>query len=130
MPTCCVGGIVIWEKKLLLIRRAHPPAQGYWSIPGGHVEPGESWQGAVERELLEETGLVATCGRFIGWVERSIGEQRYLIADFLVDVLEPETATANDDALDLAFVNADEMKSLHVAPGITSFLAEHHVLSR
>jgi len=128
MPACCVGGIALWGDKLLLIRRANPPGQGYWSIPGGHVEPGETWQEAVEREVLEETGLRATCGRFVGWVERSAGDKRYLIADFMVEVFAPETAAAADDAADLTFADVEDMKLLEMAPGLLSFLNEHGVL--
>ncbi|HBU39028.1 MAG TPA: NUDIX hydrolase [Acidimicrobiaceae bacterium] len=129
MPACCVGGIALWGDKLLLIRRANPPGQGYWSIPGGHVEPGETWQEAVEREVLEETGLRATCGRFVGWVERSAGDNRYLIADFMVEVFAPETAAAADDAADLTFADVEDMKLLELAPGLLSFLNEHGVLA-
>ena len=129
MPACCVGGIALWGDKLLLIRRANPPGQGYWSIPGGHVEPGETWQEAVEREVLEETGLRATCGRFVGWVERSAGDNRYLIADFMVEVFAPETAAAADDAADLTFADVEDMKLLVMAPGLLSFLNEHGVLA-
>ena len=128
MPACCVGGIALWGDKLLLIRRANPPGQGYWSRPGGHVEPGETWQEAVEREVLEETGLRATCGRFVGWVERSAGDNRYLIADFMVEVFAPETAAAADDAADLTFADVEDMKLLEMAPGLLSFLNEHGVL--
>ena len=129
MPACCVGGIALWGDKLLLIRRANPPGQGYWSIPGRHVEPGETWQEAVEREVLEETGLRATCGRFVGWVERSAGDNRYLIADFMVEVFAPETAAAADDAADLTFADVEDMKLLEMAPGLLSFLNEHGVLA-
>ena len=129
MPACCVGGIALWGDKLLLIRRANPPGQGYWSIPGGHVEPGETWQEAVEREVLEETGLRAKCGRFVGWVERSAGDNRYLIADFMVEVFAPETAAAADDAADLTFADVEDMKLLELAPGLLSFLNEHGVLA-
>ena len=129
MPACCVGGIALWGDKLLLIRRANPPGQGYWSIPGGHVEPGETWQEAAEREVLEETGLRATCGRFVGWVERSAGDNRYLIADFMVEVFAPETAAAADDAADLTFADVEDMKLLEMAPGLLSFLNEHGVLA-
>lgn len=38
---------------LLLVRRSD---EGTWGLPGGGVEPGETWQGAAERECLEETG--------------------------------------------------------------------------
>src|SRR6187200_2672799 len=54
----CVGGIVRYDGRLLLVRRGREPARGTWSVPGGHVEPGESDLEATAREVLEETGLV------------------------------------------------------------------------
>ena len=79
--------------------------------------------------MLEETGLRATCGRFVGWVERSAGDNRYLIADFMVEVFAPETAAAADDAADLTFADVEDMKLLEMAPGLLSFLNEHGVLA-
>jgi len=47
-----VGAIVFDDRRrLLLVQRANPPAQGRWSVPGGHVEPGESDEAATLREL-------------------------------------------------------------------------------
>jgi len=51
------------EGRILLARRA--PGQhleGHWELPGGKVEPGESLEAALERELLEELRLVVTVG--------------------------------------------------------------------
>jgi 8-oxo-dGTP diphosphatase len=59
-PSPLVGaGAVIWNdrRELVLIRRGKPPRQDQWSIPGGHVEWGESVREAVLREVHEETGL-------------------------------------------------------------------------
>lgn len=45
------------ETKILLLRRKKDPEAGFWSIPGGAVEFGETFEAAVSREILEETGL-------------------------------------------------------------------------
>ena len=65
-PVVAVGGVAVLDGSVLLVRRATPPQAGRWTIPGGHVEPGETLASAVERELLEETGLRVTCGPFLG----------------------------------------------------------------
>ena len=51
---------------MLMILRGHEPGKGLWSIPGGRIEPGESDEQAVVREVREETGLEVTCGRLLG----------------------------------------------------------------
>lgn len=51
---------------MLLIRRAKPPVSDAWSLPGGHVEPGETMAAAAARELLEETGVIARLDTLVG----------------------------------------------------------------
>ncbi|TVR95598.1 MAG: NUDIX domain-containing protein [Rhodospirillales bacterium] len=66
-PLVGVGGIVFRdvsggtgrEIEVLLIRRANPPRQGEWSLPGGLVQLGETVADATCREVLEETGVAA-----------------------------------------------------------------------
>jgi 8-oxo-dGTP diphosphatase len=52
-----VGAVVHREGSVLLQLRNHPPFEGYWAFPGGHIEFGESVEDAVRREINEETGL-------------------------------------------------------------------------
>lgn len=60
-PVVGVGVVVLRAGnaglEVLLIRRAKPPRQGEWSIPGGKQEWGETLKEAAVRELFEETGL-------------------------------------------------------------------------
>ena len=50
---------VFRDGQVLIVERAKPPLAGVWSLPGGHVEPGEAAGDAALRELLEETGVAA-----------------------------------------------------------------------
>ena len=50
---------VFRDGRVLIVERAKPPLSGVWSLPGGHVEPGEPAAEAALRELAEETGVSA-----------------------------------------------------------------------
>jgi ADP-ribose pyrophosphatase YjhB (NUDIX family) len=54
-----VGGAVVRDRRLLFIRRASRHGRGNWQLPGGFIEPDETIEQAVVREVLEETGVVA-----------------------------------------------------------------------
>jgi len=53
-PRMVVGTLPVWEDKVLLCRRAIEPRYGYWTLPAGFMENGESVAAAAERETLEE----------------------------------------------------------------------------
>ena len=120
----CVGAIVrAADGRLLLVRRANPPAQGLWSIPGGRVEAGESAEQAVVRELVEETGLRGTVLREGGTVERAApGGGTYVIRDFLLDVESSDAPVAGDDAAEVAWFAPAELGTLETSPGLVAAL--------
>ena len=67
----CVGAVVFdTQGRLLMIQRGHDPGAGLWSIPGGRIEPGETDEQALVRELVEETNLHVSVGKFVGRVQR------------------------------------------------------------
>ena len=56
-PVVGVGGVVVRDGRVLLIRRGKPPLYGRWVVPGGTVELGETLEEALVREMEEETSL-------------------------------------------------------------------------
>ena len=69
------------EKKILLQNRVKKDWQGY-ALPGGHVEPGESFVDAVIREMKEETGLTVIDPRLAGVKQFPIENGRYIVLLF------------------------------------------------
>ena len=56
-PKVAVVVLVTEGDRVLLVQRAHPPAQGQWTLPAGFVDPDEAPEAAARREVAEETGL-------------------------------------------------------------------------
>jgi 8-oxo-dGTP diphosphatase len=127
----CVGAVVHDDRgRLLLVRRANPPAQGLWSIPGGRVEPGEDDATAVVREVAEETGLDVVPERLVGSVERDgLDGDLYVIEDFLCRVVGGRLV-AGDDASDAGWFTAAALDELATSPGLLEALGGWDVLPR
>jgi ADP-ribose pyrophosphatase YjhB (NUDIX family) len=114
--------------RLLVVRRKNPPSEGLWSIPGGHVEPGETPAEAVVREVREETGLIVEPGRTIGTVERDgPAGTTYEICDIECAVLGGSLEAASD-ATDARWVTPDELIGLPLTPLLAETLRAWHVL--
>lgn len=88
-PFVGVGAVILHEGRVVLIRRAKPPLQGHWSIPGGAVELGETLEACVVREMREETGLDVEVGPVVEVLERISrdGDDRvefhYVLVDYV-----------------------------------------------
>jgi ADP-ribose pyrophosphatase YjhB (NUDIX family) len=104
LPLVGVGAIIIESDRVLLVKRAHPPIQGQWSIPGGVLEVGELVRDAAIREAREETGLIVEPGELLGVYDRILRdpEQRvqyhYVLIDFLCRRVGGELRAASDAA--------------------------------
>ena len=129
----CVGGIVRYDGRLLLVRRGQEPARGSWSVPGGRVEAGESDPDATAREILEETGLVVEVGRLAGTVERAAPTRDgvYVIHDYVCRPgrdADVAAVRAGDDADDAAWFTPEEVRALDTSPGLVEALESWGVL--
>ena len=113
-PVVGVGAVVVRDGQALIIKRAHEPRKGEWSLPGGLLELGESLQDAVRREIKEETSLDIAVGPVIETFDRvhrdEDGKVRYhfVIVDF-VCWLEAGEAAPGSDAEAVAWVTAESI---------------------
>jgi 8-oxo-dGTP diphosphatase len=105
---------------VLLVKRAHPPIQGQWSIPGGALEVGELVREAAVREAREETGLIVEPGALLGVFDRVLRnpEQRvqyhYVLIDFLCEPVGGELLAASD-AAEVRWFTREELPALNLA---------------
>jgi ADP-ribose pyrophosphatase YjhB (NUDIX family) len=81
-----VSAVIFRDGKVLLVRRARSPGKGFYSLPGGRVEHGESLHQALAREVDEETGLKIEILGLAGWREVLPGDSatggHYVIMSF------------------------------------------------
>jgi len=101
-PVVSVGAIIIKVNKVLLVKRAHEPSRGLWSIPGGVVELGETAQEALRREVKEECGLKIDIGPVFDVVNAIVKGKNgrivyhYVIIDFLARYKSGNLKIASD----------------------------------
>jgi mutator protein MutT len=103
-PLVGVGAIIVEHDQVVLVKRAHAPLQGEWSIPGGMLEVGETLREAAVREVLEETGLRVEVGELLGVYDRILRDAdertlyHYVLIDFLCRRVAGEPQGAGDAA--------------------------------
>lgn len=66
-PAAAVGGVIAdGQGRIVVLIRAEDPGKGQWDLPGGFVDPGETAEEALRREVREEVGLEVTAMRYLG----------------------------------------------------------------
>lgn len=127
-PIVGVGGVVIRQNHVLLIRRGREPLKGEWSIPGGMLELGESLEEGIKREVLEETGLNVQPLETLTVFDRvqkngKRVQYHYVIIDYLCRPLTGRLK-AGSDVLDACWVPRQELRQYHITPKAASVIAD------
>jgi 8-oxo-dGTP diphosphatase len=65
-PVLATDGIILENGRVLMLKRAVFPFVGYWELPGGHVEYGETVEDANKREMKEELGVSVSIKKLFG----------------------------------------------------------------
>ena len=90
-----VGGAVVKDDRLLLVRRLSRRGRGNWQIPGGFVEQNETMEIAVIREVEEEAGVTASVQGVLGIRNRYDEEGGNSL--YIVMRLSPQSGNPNPD---------------------------------
>ena len=119
-PQLAVSAAIFRDGKILLVRRARSPGKGFYSLPGGRVEFGESLDTALHREVDEETGLKIEIVGLAGWREvlpATSGGGHYLIMSFASRWIANEPVL-NDEHDDFKWIAPGALSDLKVTGGL------------
>jgi nucleoside triphosphatase len=110
-PEPTVGALIFNELDQILLVKTHK-WKGKYTIPGGHVELGESLNEALSREIKEETGLELIKADFLCFQEFIYDdcfwkEKHFIFFDFICRV-KPSDVSLNEEAQEFIWVNIDE----------------------
>ncbi|MDE1934945.1 NUDIX hydrolase [Bradyrhizobium sp.] len=122
-PQLAVSAAIFRDNKVLLVRRARSPGKGFYSLPGGRVEFGETLHAALNREVMEETTLKIEIVGLAGWrevVPTAEGGGHYVILSFAARWSggEPRLNEELDDYRWLASDALDDLKVTDGLPGV------------
>jgi 8-oxo-dGTP diphosphatase len=131
-PQLAVSAAIFRDDKILLVRRARPPAKGFYSLPGGRVEFGETLHAALQREVAEETALKIEIIGLAGWrevVPGTSGGGHYLIMSFAARWTSGEPVL-NDELDDFRWLPPDALGDLKLTGGLQEVIRSARNLLR
>lgn len=99
------------ENKILLQNRVKEDWKGY-TLPGGHVEPGESFVDAVVREMKEESGLDIINPKLVGIKQFPITDGRYIVLLFKATEFEGEVTSSDEGEMEWIYM--DKLSEVNV----------------
>ncbi|HOV78112.1 MAG TPA: NUDIX domain-containing protein [Sedimentisphaerales bacterium] len=104
-PAASVAGVLVdLQKRMVVLVRGKEPGKGLWDLPGGFVDPGETAEEALAREIREEVGLEVTSMQYLGsWPNiYPYGDIAYRTLDlgFACEAAQVETARARESEVE------------------------------
>jgi 8-oxo-dGTP diphosphatase len=121
VPRLGVSAAVWRDGRLLLVRRTKPPLIGVWSLPGGHVEWGETLRQAAARELMEECGVAAALDHLVDSIDvirrddAGLVRAHYTVTAFTGPWLSGE-AKPGDDVDELRWADLAMLRAFATTP--------------
>jgi len=126
-PILAVSAAIIRDGKVLIVRRARPPAGGLYTLPGGGVEVGENLVQAVVREVQEETGLAVEPVALAGYREAIVRdgegrvERHFVILPFAARWIAGEPVL-NEELSEAMWLRPSELTGLTTTQGLAEII--------
>ena len=118
-----VGGAVVRDGKLLMVRRASSYGRGNWQIPGGFIERDETLEQAVIREVEEEAGVKSIVRGVLGLRSRT-DEYNSTYVVFLLDYVSGEPEPDGIETDRARWIGLDDLAGLEKLPPINARIAQ------
>jgi ADP-ribose pyrophosphatase YjhB (NUDIX family) len=122
------AGVVLREDadgpRALLVQRGQNPFAGSWQLPGGYAEHDEPLSLAVEREVMEESGVMATVNDVIGFRHSIGGSSTNVYIVFRLNLIEGEPKFDGDEIVDAGFFSLNEMSQMDRVQGLSRWAIE------
>jgi 8-oxo-dGTP diphosphatase len=125
VPSIGVGGVLFnRHQQVLLTKRNQPPAKGFWSIPGGRLEPCESLVEACRREFYEETNLDVEVKHIVAVVDRQLEGFHYVIIDYWVQLVDEEKSVplAQSDVAEARWLSLVDLEHYDLVEGLAEII--------
>ncbi len=116
------AAVIIENGRLLLARRPEGDnLAGLWELPGGKIEPGESLQECMERELLEELGMSSVVGEEIARTVYHYGHGTFEMVALLAQRGSEYRPTFHSE---IRWLTRGELTEISLAPADVALLAQ------
>ena len=127
-PFLAVSAVVERDGRIMVVRRARPPAQDRYTLPGGVVEAGETLIDAIRREVEEETAIdiepndIAAYREVIARDDEDRTKRHFVIIVFAARWRANE-ATPNEEIAEARWIEPDEIGRLPTTDGLAGIVA-------
>ena len=127
-PYLAASAAIVRDGKILVVRRARPPAHGLFTLPGGVVEVGETLAQAVVREVSEETGMTIEPVALAGFRETIVHdaqtrvERHFVILCFATRWISGEPQL-NEELAEARWLKPEELDGLKTTEGLAEIVA-------
>ena len=133
-PYLAVSAAIIRDGKVLIVRRARPPAYGVFTLPGGGVEAGETLHEAIVREVMEETALTIEPLGLAGYREAIARdadgkvERHFVILPFAARFIAGEVAL-NEELAEARWLVPSELAGLKTTEGLAEIVRAAYAIA-